>query len=89
MPFLETVTTKANTEIDAFLKLYWLFFQIFQIEMPRYFNVHFVALVWNCPRVNVIVPHCSVNIGSNKGLASPGNRSLPESMLTKIYVTMS
>ena len=42
--------------------------------------------LWNCPQVNVTIPHrSSVNIGSGYGLMPSGSKPLPESMLTKFY----
>ena len=44
---------------------------------------------WNCPQMNITGPFWWwVNIGSGIGLVPSGNQPLPESMLTKIFVTM-
>ena len=43
-------------------------------------------LLWNCPQMNATRPYWwYVNIGSGNGLVPPGNKPLPESMLTQIY----
>ena len=42
-------------------------------------------LLWNCPDMNVTELHWwSLNIGSGNGLVPPGNKPLPEPMLTQI-----
>ena len=42
-----------------------------------------------CPYMNVTGPYrWSVNIGSGNGLVPSGNNSLPEQMLTQIYVAI-
>ena len=47
-------------------------------------------LLWNCPQMNVARPYWwEVNIGSDNGLVPSGNKPLPESMLTQIYVANS
>ena len=47
--------------------------------------------MWNCPQVTATRPHWSllvVNICSGDGLMPSGNKSLPELMLTQIFVTI-
>ena len=45
-------------------------------------------LLWNCPQKNVTRPYWwYVNIGSGNGLVPPGNKPLPEPILTQFSVT--
>ena len=46
-------------------------------------------LLWNCLQLNATRPHWwLVNTGSGDGLVPSGNKPLPETMLTQIYVTI-
>ena len=57
-------------------------FVIFKL-ISMIYHEHFL---WNCPQMNFRrPPWWLVNIGSGNGLVPPGNKPLPEPLLTQVY----
>ena len=53
------------------------------VPVGFHYSQYLKYFLWNCYQVIATTPHWSlVNIGSGNGLEPPGNKPLPEPMLT-------